>query len=47
MVDKNVRHRKIKFYKNYFQDFFDKQSKKVKSKFIWTFVLVEDLQRVP
>lgn len=35
------------FYKNYFQDFFDKQTKKVKAKIIWTFELVEDLQRVP
>lgn len=47
MVDKNLKHRKITFYKNYFQDFFDKQNKKVKAKFIWTLGLVEDLQRVP
>ena len=41
------KHRKIKFYKNYFQDFFDKQTKKVKAKIVWTFELVEELQRVP
>ncbi len=35
------------FYKNYFQDFFDKQNKKVKAKIVWTFDLIEDLQRVP
>lgn len=35
------------FFKNYFQDFFDKQSKKVKAKIVWTFDLIEDLQRVP
>ena len=35
------------FFKSYFLDFFDKQSKKVKAKIIWTFNLVEDLQRVP
>ncbi|MBU1762140.1 MAG: type II toxin-antitoxin system RelE/ParE family toxin, partial [Bacteroidetes bacterium] len=35
------------FFKNYFQDFFDKQSKKVKAKIVWTFELIEDLQRVP
>ena len=46
-VNKNQKHRKIAFYKNYFQNFFDKQSKKVKAKIIWTFDLVEDLQRVP
>ncbi len=46
-MEKNQKHRKITFYKSYFQDFFDKQSKKVKAKIIWTFDLVEELQRVP
>jgi phage-related protein len=46
-VDKNQKHRKITFYKDYFQDFFDKQSKKVKAKIVWTFDLVEELPRVP
>jgi phage-related protein len=46
-VDKNQKHRKIKFFKSYFQDFFDKQLKKVKAKIVWTFDLVEELQRVP
>jgi len=46
-VDKDQKHRKITFFKSYFQDFFDKQSKKVKAKIVWTFDLVEDLQRVP
>lgn len=44
---KNQKHRKITFYKNYFQDFFSKQNKKVKAKIVWTFELVEDLKRVP
>ena len=35
------------FFKNYFQDFFERQSKKVKAKIVWTFDLIEDLQRVP
>jgi phage-related protein len=35
------------FYKNFFQDFFSKQNKKVKEKIIWTFELIEDLERVP
>jgi len=47
IVDKNQKHRKITFYKDYFQDFFSKQNKKVKAKIVWTFDLVEDLQRVP
>jgi len=46
-VDKNQKNRKIAFYKNYFQEFFAKQNKKVKAKIIWTLDLVEDLQRVP
>jgi hypothetical protein len=46
-VDKKQKFRKITFYKNYFQNFFDKQTKKVKAKIVWTFDLVEDLQRVP
>jgi len=46
-VDKNQKHRKIVFFKSYFQGFFDKQLKKVKTKIVWTFDLIEDLKRVP
>lgn len=46
-MDKNQKHRKVTFYKSYFQDFFSKQNKKVRAKIIWTFDLIEDLQRVP
>jgi len=46
-VNKNQKYRKITFFKNYFQNFFDKQSKKVKAKIVWTFDLIEGLQRVP
>jgi len=46
-VDINKKYRKITFYRNYFQDFFDKQSKKVKAKIVWTFDLLEELKRVP
>lgn len=46
-VDKDLKYRKITFYKHYFQEFFDKQSKKVKAKILWTFELIEDLLRVP
>lgn len=47
IVAKHEKYRKIRFYKNYFQDFFSKQNKKVKAKIVWTFDLVEDLPRVP
>ena len=46
-MDKKQKHRTIIFYKNYFQDFFEKQREKVQDKIIWTFDLIEDLQRVP
>ncbi len=46
-MDKKHKYRKITFYKNYFQTFFDNQSKKVKAKIVWTFDIIEDLQRVP
>lgn len=46
-MDKNQKHKKITFYKSYFLDFFSKQNKKVKAKIVWTFQLIEDLQRVP
>jgi phage-related protein len=46
-VEKNRRNRKVIFYKNYFQEFFERQSSKVKAKIVWTFDLVEELHRVP
>ena len=46
-MSEDQRYRTIIFYKDYFQTFFEKQNKKVKAKIIWTFNLVEDLQRVP
>ncbi len=33
-------------YKDYFTGFFVKQRQKVKDKIIWTFELIEELQRV-
>jgi len=46
IVDEKQRYRTIIFYKDYFQTFFEKQNKKVKAKIVWTFDLVEDMQRV-
>jgi phage-related protein len=42
-----MKYRRITFYKHYFDEFFEKQSKKVKAKIIWTFDLIEEMQRVP
>ena len=39
--------RTVIFYKDYFSDFFQKQRQKVKDKIIWTFDLIEQLQKVP
>lgn len=39
--------RTIVFYKNYFEDFFLQQRDKVKEKIIWTFQLIEELDKVP
>jgi phage-related protein len=46
-LDHKQKQRNITFFKYYFQNFFDKQSKKVRAKIVWTFNLIEDLQRVP
>jgi phage-related protein len=47
METERKKYRNIKYYKNYFQIFFNQQSKKVNEKIIWTFDLVEHLERVP
>ena len=46
MNDKK-KHRTIIFYKDYFEKFFVKQRQKVRDKIIWTFDLIENLQRIP
>ena len=46
-MDKKHKYRTIIFYKDYFQEFFEKQRDKMKDKIIWTLSLIEDLQRVP
>jgi phage-related protein len=46
-LEKKKKFRSVIFYKDHFQNFFQKQSKKVKGKIIWTFDLIEELERVP
>jgi phage-related protein len=46
-VNDKKKYRTIIFYKEYFEQFFVKQRQKVKDKIIWTFALIENLQRVP
>ena len=41
------KYRKVKRYKEYFNDFFKKQRKKAKQKIIWTLELIEDIDQVP
>lgn len=43
----NQKYRNVTIYKDYFQNFFTRQTNKVKAKIVWTFELIEDLQRVP
>ena len=38
--------RQLVFYKNYFEDFFDRQNKEVKKKILWTFKLIETEPRL-
>lgn len=39
--------RTVVFYKDYFEKFFVKQRDKVKEKIIWTFQLIEEIDRIP
>lgn len=47
IVDSEKKFRAVIFYKDYFENFFLKQSDKVKDKIIWTIQLIEELERVP
>jgi phage-related protein len=46
-VANKAKKRTIVFYKKYFDDFFAEQTQKVKDKIIWTFDLIEELDKVP
>lgn len=39
--------RNIFVYKNYFLDFFQKQKPKVKEKILWTFMVIETVEKIP
>ena len=39
--------RNIFAYKNYFFDFFQKQKPKVKEKILWTFMVIETVEKIP
>ena len=43
----NSKIRTVIFYKEYFKEFFIKQRLKVQEKIIWTFDLIEELERIP
>ena len=44
---KQVKYRQLIFYKNYFNDFFLLQTKKVRKKIIWTFRIIETIEQIP
>ncbi len=46
-MNKKQKQRTIIFYKNYFEEFFVEQRDKVKAKIVWTFDLIEEIERVP
>ncbi len=39
--------RKVETYKEYTAKFLDTQPKKVRDKFIWTFQLIEEIEKIP
>jgi phage-related protein len=45
MSDQKVR--TVFLFKDYFTDFYKKQNQKIKDKIIWTFKLIETIQKVP
>ena len=41
------KYRTVITYKNYFEDFLSKQRQKVREKIFWTFLLMEEIQKIP
>ncbi|MCW3115267.1 MAG: addiction module toxin RelE [Segetibacter sp.] len=46
-MDKKQKRRTIIFYKSYFEEFFVEQRDKVQAKIVWTFDLIEEIEKVP
>ena len=46
-MEKREKYRTIFFYKNYFDDFYQKRRTKVKNKILWTLRIIETLPIVP
>jgi phage-related protein len=42
-----MNYRTVIFYKTYFNDFFKKQSEKVRNKILWTLRLIQEIEKVP
>jgi hypothetical protein len=42
-----MNYRTVIFYKTYFNDFFVKQSEKVRNKILWTLRLIQEIEKVP
>ena len=47
MKPEDDKYRKVEFYKNYFEEFFLKQTQKVRAKILWTIELIEDIENIP
>ena len=39
--------RELFFFKEYFENFYESQTEKVKKKIIWTLKVIEELERIP
>jgi len=46
-VNETKKYRTIITYKNYFEEFLTNQRQKVKEKIVWTFLLIEELYKIP
>ena len=46
-MEKNIKYRTIFLYKDYFDNFYQEQREKVKSKILWVFRIIETLPTIP
>ncbi len=42
-----IQKRKLYFFKDYFEEFYDNQTGKVQRKILWTLKMIEDIDRIP